>query len=237
MTRNDRISTTGSSSGQIASFLDKVATTPAQTAKSRNKLIFALDATASREPTWQQARQLQSRMFDVASQLGGLSLQLCYFQGMANFVASPWLSEPSSLKSRMNQVHCLGGLTQISRVLEHALGETRRQRIHAVVYIGDCVEENPDTLCQLAGKLGVLNTPLFVFQEGHDPGAEMTFRQLAKLSGGAHGRFDSGSARQLADLLDAVAAYASGGYAALLECGRDRGGLAQQLIRQLTPPS
>ena len=237
MTRNGRISTTGSSSGQIASFLGKVASTSAQATKSRNKLIFALDATASREPTWQQARQLQSGMFDVASQLGGLTLQLCYFQGMKDFVASPWLSDPSSLKSRMNQVHCLGGLTQIGRILEHALREARQQRIHAMVYIGDCVEENPDTLCHLAGKLGVLNTPLFVFQEGHDPGAEMTFRQLAKLSGGAHGRFDSGSARQLADLLGAVAAYASGGYAALIEFGRDRGGLAQQLIRQLPSPS
>ena len=106
-----------------------------------------------------------------------------------------------------------------------------------MVYIGYCVEENPDTLSHLAGKLGVLNTPLFVFQEGHDPGAEMTFRQLAKLSGGAHGRFDAGSAGQLADLLDAVATYASGGYAALLEFGRNRGELAQQLIRQLAPPS
>jgi hypothetical protein len=87
----------------------------------------------------------------------------------------------------------------------------------------------------LAGKLGVLNTPLFVFQEGHDPNAEMTFRQLAKLSGGAYGRFDAGSGRQLADLLGAVAAFASGGYAAMLQFGRDRGGLAQQLTHQLPP--
>jgi hypothetical protein len=221
---------------KITSFLDKVARTPATVPSgSSGRLIFALDATASREPTWEQARQLQSTMFDVASSLGGLSMQLCFFQGMANFFASPWLNDAKGLKARMERVHCLGGLTQIGRVLEHALHEARRERIHAVIYIGDCVEENPDALGHLAGKLGVLNTPLFVFQEGHDPNAEMTFRQLAKLSGGAYGRFDAGSARQLADLLGAVAAYASGGYAAMLQFGRERGGLAQQLTHQLSP--
>ena len=221
---------------QINSFLDKVARTPATVPSgSSGKLIFALDATASREPTWEQARQLQSTMFDVASSLGGLSMQFCFFQGMANFFASPWLNDTKGLKARMERVHCLGGLTQIGRVLEHALHEARRERIHAVIYIGDCVEENPDALGHLAGKLGVLDTPLFVFQEGHDPNAEMTFRQLAKLSGGAYGRFDAGSARQLADLLGAVAAYASGGYAAMLQFGRERGGLAQQLTHQLSP--
>jgi hypothetical protein len=221
---------------QITSFLDKVARTPAKVPSgSSGKLIFALDATASREPTWEQAHQLQSTMFDVAASLGGLSMQLCFFQGMANFFASPWLNDAKGLKAKMERVHCLGGLTQIGRVLEHALQEARRERIHAVVYIGDCVEENPDALGHLAGKLGVLNTPLFVFQEGHDPNAEMTFRQLAKLSGGAYGRFDAGSGRQLADLLGAVAAFASGGYAAMLQFGRDRGGLAQQLTHQLPP--
>ena len=219
---------------QIASFLDKVAKTPATLPSSScGKLIFALDATASREPTWEQARHLQSTMFDVASNLGGLSMQLCFFQGIANFFTSPWLGDSKGLKARMERVHCLGGLTQIGRVLEHALQEARRERIHAVIYIGDCLEENPDALGHLAGKLGVLNTPLFVFQEGHDPKAEMTFRQIAKLSGGAYSRFDAGSARELADLLGAVAAYASGGFRAMLQFGRDRGGLAQQLTHQL----
>jgi len=235
MTEQGSISKPGNA-GQIASFLDKVARTPATVpSNSIGKLIFALDATASREPTWEQARQLQSTMFDVASSLGGLSMQLCFFHGMANFIASPWLNDAEGLKSRMERVHCLSGLTQIGRVLEHALREARRERIHAVIYIGDCVEENPDALGHLAGKLGVINTPLFVFQEGHDPNAEMAFRQLAKLSGGAYGRFDAGSARQLADLLGAVAAYASGGYAAMLQFGRERGGLAQQLTHQLPP--
>ncbi len=221
--------------GQIASFLEKVAKTPVTvTPPSSGKLIFAMDATASREPTWQQARQLQSSMFDVATGLGGLSMQLCFFHGMASFITSPWLHDARQLKAQMERVHCLGGLTQIGRVLEHAIKESRQQRIHAVVFIGDCVEESPDSLSQLAGKLGVLNTPLFMFQEGQDSNAEMTFRQLARLSGGAYGCFDAGSARQLADLLGAVAAFASGGHEAMRLYGRDRGGLAQLLTHQLT---
>lgn len=219
----------------VDSFLSRVARTPAVPAAARGRLIFAMDATASREPTWREARRQQSAMFDAAAQTGGLSLQLCYYRGLADFDASGWMTDAETLKARMGQVECVGGYTQIVRLLEHALEEARRQRIHAVVFIGDCVEENPDILSHLAGQLGVLNTPLFLFQEGHDANADRVFRQLAKLSGGAHCRFDAGSADQLRQLLGAIAAYASGGFAALERYGRAQGGLALQLTHQLGP--
>jgi hypothetical protein len=219
----------------VDSFLSQVARVPAVPTAARGRLIFAMDATASREPTWREARRQQSAMFDAAAQTGGLSLQLCYYRGLADFSASSWLSDADTLKSRMGQVECVGGYTQIVRLLEHALEEARRQRINAVVFIGDCVEENPDILSHLAGQLGVLNTPLFLFQEGHDANADRVFRQLAQLSGGAHCRFDAGSADQLRQLLGAIAAYASGGFPALERYGRAQGGLALQLTHQLGP--
>ena len=224
-------------SDKVRSFLDTLARTPPSSLQPRRtvRIIFALDATASREATWQEAQLQQSAMFDEASALGGLMLQLCYYRGLNDFVASPWLSDAPSIKRLMNRVDCLGGLTQIGRVLEHALREARQQRIQAVVFIGDCVEEPPDQLSQLAGQLGVLNVPLFLFQEGYDNVAELTFRQLAKLSQGAYCRFDAGSARQLRELLGAVAAYATGGLAALEQLGRHRGGLALQLCHQIKP--
>lgn len=221
-----------SPAGAIQSFLEQVAKTPAGTTGGR--LIFALDATASREPTWREARRLQAEMFEVAAASGGLAIQLCHYRGLADFSVSPWLTEARDLKARMERVACLGGLTQIGRVLEHAIAEARRARVNAVVFIGDCVEEAADALSHLAGQLGVLDTRLFLFQEGDDPEAERVFRHLAQLSGGAHCRFDAGSARQLGDLLGAVAAYAAGGHAALERFGRDRGGLARQLTHQLT---
>jgi len=221
----------------VQSFLDKVARTlpPSLQSKRTGRLIFALDATASREATWREAQRHQSAMFDEAATFGGLKLQLCYYRGLNDFVATPWLGDAQTLKLRMNGVDCLGGLTQIGRVLEHAISEARHERVHAVVFIGDCVEEHPDHLSHLAGQLGILRVPLFLFQEGYDTAAELAFRQLAKLSQGAYCRFDAGSARQLRELLGAVAAYASGGHAALEEFGRNRGGLALQLSHQIKP--
>ena len=220
---------------KVRSFLEKVARTSPLSLQSRQagRIIFALDATASREATWLEAQRHQSAMFDEASALGGIALQLCYYRGMNDFVATPWLVDAPSLKRHMHGVNCLGGLTQMGRVLEHAIHEARQQRIHAVVFIGDCVEEPPDQLSHLAGQLGILNAPLFLFQEGYDSTAELTFRQLAKLSQGAYCRFDAGSARQLRELLGAVAAYATGGPAALEQFGHDRGGLALQLSHQI----
>ena len=223
-----------SPAGQIQSFLEQVAKTPVKAASGAGRLLFALDATASREPTWREAQRLQTQMFEVAAAAGGLTIQLCYYRGLADFSVSPWLTEPRALKARMANVECLGGLTQLGRVLDHAVRETRRARLNAVVFIGDCVEEDVDALSQLAGQLGVLGTPVFLFQEGHDPQAAQAFRHLAQLSGGAHCHFDAGSARQLADLLGAVAAYAAGGRAALERFGHDRGGLALQLTHQVS---
>jgi hypothetical protein len=232
---DSRKPSTPSPSGQIQSFLEQVAKIPARALSAGpGRLLFALDATASREPTWQEARRLQSDMFEVAASAGGLAIQLCYYRGIADFFATPWLSQARELKARMDRVECQGGLTQIGRVLEHAVREARRDRVNAVVFVGDCVEEEADQLSQLAGQLAVLNTPIFLFQEGVDPEAGRVFRHIARLSGGAHCHFDAGSARQLSELLGAVAAYAAGGQAALEKFGRARGGLALQLTHQVT---
>jgi hypothetical protein len=82
-----------------------------------------------------------------------------------------------------------------------------------MVFIGDACEENPDTLAITARKLGV---PVFLFQEGDDPEVAEVFKNIARLTHGAYCQFDRGSAKQLADLLGAVAAYAAGGQEALL---------------------
>jgi hypothetical protein len=133
----------------------------------------------------------------------------------------------------MTAVACLGGRTQIGRVLKHAIAETRAKRVNALVFVGDCMEESADTLCDLAGKLGVLGLPLFLFHEGEEPDAAATFKQLAKLSGGAYCPFDAGSAQQLTELLRAVAVYAAGGLKALEDLGRRAGGRTLLLTRQL----
>jgi len=217
---------------EVSEFLRQVAKTPA-TLAPRGRLIFALDATASRQPTWNRACQLQGDMFAAAAELGGLALQLVWYRGYGEFQIEPWLTDSAELQRRMTSVQCRGGLTQIRRVLEHTVRETRQHRVNALVLVGDCLEEPVDPLCHLAGQLGLLGVPIFVFQEGHDPDAALGFREIVRLTRGAYCAFDAGSARQLQELLRAVAVYAVGGRLALAEFGKRHGGLIQQLTQQL----
>lgn len=224
---------TRSSNQDVDRFLRRVAEAPLRASGARGRLVFALDATASRQPTWDRACELQGEMFAETANLGGLDIQLVWYRGLSEFHASTWVSTAAQLVQSMNGVYCAGGLTQIGRVLSHVIGETRRHRINALVFIGDCIEEDVDRLCHVAGDLGVLGVPIFLFHEGREPGAASAFRQLARLSHGAYCSFDSGSAKQLRELLAAVAVYAAGGKGALEDFGRRRGGLVQRLTHQL----
>lgn len=223
---------TPSSQNDVDAFLKKVAQTPAvRTSGKKGKLIFAMDATASREATWDQACQLQAEMFSETAALGGLDIQLCYYRGFGEFNASPWYSNSQQLLHRMTSVSCLGGQTQIEKVIRHAIAESKKDKINAVVFVGDCLEENIDDLARYAGELSLLGVPIFIFQEGYDPVAMMGFRQLAKITGGSYCSFDSGSAQQLKRLLSAVAVYAAGGYQALENFNKRHGKTILQLPR------
>jgi hypothetical protein len=221
----------------VQSFLDRLAKMPQVTpTASAGRLIFALDATASREPAWARAQKIQQEMFTVAAVLGGLEVQLCYYRGLSEFHTSAWTIDAQTLRRIMSSVTCMGGYTQIAQVLEHAQRESRRQKINALVFIGDCMEENVDLLCQRAGELGLMGVRSFIFQEGHDPTAELTFRQIATLTRGAYCRFDGRSVEQLRELLGAVAAYAAGGLSALEDYGRERKGAVLQITHQIKRP-
>ena len=221
--------------GEVNAFLQQVAATPRRgPAGGRGRLIFAMDATASREPTWDQAARIQSAMFADTQALGGLEVQLCHYRGFQEFTASDWIGDSDQLLKRMNRVFCAAGLTQIGRVLEHGIAEAGRGRVNALVFVGDCMEEDRDRLAELAGRLGLLHVPAFVFQEGRDPVAERSFKEIARLSGGAWCPFDANSPHLLRDLLGAVAVYAAGGHKALTRYGQARGGAVLALTHQVT---
>lgn len=223
------------SKGEVDAFLRQVVATPMRAGGGgRGRLIFAMDATASREPTWDRAARIQAAMFSETADLGGLEIQLCHYRGILEFDSSAWYSGADALLERMTRVYCSAGLTQISRVLQHALEEAGCGKVNALVFVGDCIEENADELAGLAGRLGLLGLPAFVFQEGRDPVAEQGFRQIARLSGGAYSHFDASSPQTLRNLLSAVAVYAAGGRKALEQFGRRCGGEVQQLTHQIT---
>ncbi len=223
-----------SSKPEIENFIEQVRALGPSTAQgNRGRLIFALDATMSRQPTWDTACALQSDMFREAASIGGLDIQLVYFRGLSECRASGWVAAGDKLGELMSRIDCRGGQTQIGKVLNHARQEHGRQKVQALVFVGDAMEESIDHLCQAAGELGLLGVPVFMFQEGNDAIAENAYREIARLSRGAYCRFDVGSAHQLGELLRAVAAYAAGGIKALTQLSKNRSSGAQKLLSQL----
>jgi hypothetical protein len=198
----------------------------------RGRLIFALDATMSRQPTWDQACKLQAEMFREAAAVGGLDIQLVYYRGLAECRASSWIAEPDRLGALMSGIDCRGGHTQIAKVLAHARRENESGKVAVLVFIGDAMEESLDELCARAGELGLRNVKALMFQEGYDQVCEQAFREIARLTGGAFCRFAPGAAHELAELLRAAAAYAAGGLQALTDF-KTHGASVTRLIEQL----
>jgi hypothetical protein len=223
-----------SSRSDVDAFLKQARALGPRTDGKRGRLVFALDATMSRQPTWDLACKLQAEMFEETTAVGGLDVQLVYYRGISECRASQWVSNPARLASLMEKIDCRGGHTQIGRVLGHVRAESKRERVDAFVFVGDAMEEKVDDLCALAGELGLLGVPAFVFQEGRDPIAERAFREIARLTKGAWCPFDAGAAAQLRELLRAAAAYAAGGRAALADLSkRDGGAGAVRLLGQM----
>jgi hypothetical protein len=223
-----------SSRSEIDAFLSHVkALGPGADTNGRGRLVFALDATMSRQPTWDQACMLQADMFREAASVGGLDIQLVYYRGFAECRATPWIAEPQRLGALMSRIDCRGGYTQIAKILAHARRENDKARIGALVFVGDAMEENLDDLCAGAGELGVRNVPAFMFQEGYDPVCEQAFREIVRRTRGAYCRFAPGAAHELGELLRAAAAYAAGGMKALTDLQARNVAGAIRLIEQL----
>jgi len=232
--RGDQSPVGTSARPEIDAFLERARTlAPTHTAGRRGRLMFALDATMSRQPTWDTACRLQADMFREAAAVGGLDIQLVYYRGIAECRASGWVSDTAALANLMGKIDCRGGHTQIARVLAHARNESEKSKVQTLVFVGDAMEESIDELCARAGELGLLGVPALMFQEGEDADAERAFREIARLTRGAYCRFHAGAAHELGELLRAAAAYAAGGMRALDDLSARRHAGAQMLIAQM----
>ena len=216
----------------VDQFVAEVARTRPVGARTTQRLVFALDATASRQATWDLACELHAELFTEAASLGNIAIQLCYYRGIKEFVATPWTTEPTRLEHSMRAVSCRGGRTQIARLLSHAAREAAQLPLRTLVFIGDCFEEDETEVLELAGQLAIRKLPVFIFQERGDRRATRIFRSIAALTHGAHVPFDSNSPDQLKRLLAAIARYTTGGRAALEDYSR-RNSQARALLTQL----
>jgi hypothetical protein len=195
------------------------------------RLVFGLDATMSRQATWDMACALHAEMFDAVRDVGALSVKLAYYRGHREARATRWLSDPEKLARVAGGIACMGGRTQIGRLLALVERDAGDGPSPVFVFVGDCVEENIDALCDRAGRLSLHGVRAFMFQEGDDPVAARAFGEIARLTGGVHRRFDAAAARSLKALLTAAAVYAAGGRRALLA---SRDATARGMLEDLT---
>jgi hypothetical protein len=222
----------------------RVAALLERTRATRGRLIFAIDATGSRQEGWDLAASLQTAMFEQSARIGGLEVQLLWYRGSDECSSTPWTADTSELAQQMRRIRCESGATQIGRVLDHIKQDNARKKVDAAIFVGDAVEEIPQKLYDAAAGLGV---PVFWFQEGSglaiyiDQRGEIVhqhpvttvqevFERLADLSHGAYAKFDAGAAARLGELLAAVAAFASGGLKALADLRTDS---ARNLLTQM----
>ena len=201
--------------------------------KPFGRLIFGMDATASRQHSWDQAANIQCNMFHQTVSLGTLDVQLTFYRGINDFKVSRWTKDHKDLETWMTSIQCRAGQTQLNKLLSHCLNETQKKKVNALVFIGDSYEEDLDHIATKAGKLAIAGTPAFIFQEGSDPIATYAFSEIARLTHGAHFQFDSSSAQILRDLLTSVAIFAVGGHRALSHKADEDGGIALQILDQL----
>ena len=86
---------------------------------------------------------MHQALFDVATEDATFALQLCYFRGLMEFEATPWMTKPGPLLDALNAVYCQGGATQIERVLRHAWENSKvvvdkSHRLHWRCLRGEC---------------------------------------------------------------------------------------------------
>ncbi|MGD0076913.1 MAG: VWA domain-containing protein [Candidatus Binataceae bacterium] len=195
----------------------------------KGRLIFALDATQSREATWAIARTVTADMFRAAAPVGKLDVKLMHFRGghesPASCRYSKWVGSGEQLVQLINKIDCQSGPTQIGKVLNHALDEIKQVPVGALVFIGDAMEEDLETLAAQALKLGNAGCPIYIFHEDHrdltgapDTRTRNAFKLLALKSGGEYFEFSPATSRavdQLTEQLGAVARLAVGDTEAL----------------------
>ena len=175
----------------------------------RPRLVFAVDATASREPAWAAARQVTDAL--VKALPGELDVALAVHGGSRVHTFTAFTNNAATLRDRAAGVSCQAGMTRLLPILSASL---KHPGVRVVVYIGDVFEENVVLGRRLADAMGVAGTKLIVLHDTADLSARRdaeVFWDLAKRTGGCVLPFDASAPGRLRDLLSAVAVYAVGG--------------------------
>jgi hypothetical protein len=121
----------------IAAFARRSLQAAAAAQPDRKRVIYGFDATASRQETWDTAAQLMAEMVE---EITGVDAQVVYYRGARECTPTAWFSDPAKLVSAMMPIMCMSGETQIRRILDHCLSETKKKPVAALVFVGDACE-------------------------------------------------------------------------------------------------
>jgi hypothetical protein len=182
-------------------------------------LVFAVDATASREPAWAAARQVTDAL--VKALPGALDVALAVHGGSRVHTFTAFTSDANTLRDRAAGVACQAGVTRLLPILSASL---KQPGVRVVIYVGDVFEESVIQGRRLADAMGAQGTRLIVLHDTADPAARRdadVFWDFAKRTGGCVLPFDASASGRLRDLLSAVAVYAVGGEKLLRERRHD----------------
>jgi len=227
---NDALQPAKATSSGKENFLKKTA----HIGDHHGRIILAIDATGTRQAIWDQIGKLQATMFVSGEQKTGLSVQLVYYRGSDECRASKWVSNAQSLYHLMGNIRCEGNIMQLSKVLSHSGKEHSKKRVSALVFIGDTVTEDVETLKEQATKLAKQGFRAIMVQDGIDSHTEKTFRAIAEVTNGAFLRFDQRFPKPLEEALSAAAMFATGGIQGLV---RRQDMMSQDILRQIQDPT
>jgi hypothetical protein len=188
--------------------------------RDRPRLVFAFDATASREQVWKYATKLTDRL--LCKLPGELDVALAVHGGGRVHTFTRFSSNARKLRDKAAGIRCEPGGTRLLDILARVV---EMDRVGVVVYIGDAFEESEKQARRVADALLVKETRVIIF---HDCGrrgrnasavdeAPPAFAEIAERSGGALLSFDASAMDRLAEQLEAVAVLAVGGVKAVEE--------------------
>jgi hypothetical protein len=178
----------------------------------RNRLVFAIDATASREGAWKVATEITSTRFESVPDK--IEVSLAYHGGGHIKELSPFSTNAKTFLDKLQQIRCIGGRTAFNDILDRVV---HLPGVACCVYIGDCFEEREADALALARQLKLKGIKMFIFHdtsssEIYDTDhAARVFAKVVDICGGALMDFNDQSPKQAEEFLGAIALYAVGG--------------------------
>ena len=205
---------------------------PDEPPPKRPRLVFAFDATASREPAWATARQVTDAL--VRALPGELDVALAVHGGSRLHTFTDFSPDARTLRDRAAGISCVPGFTRMLPILS---GSLKRAGVRVVVYIGDVFEESLGQGRKIADAMAARGIKLIVLHDTSDHSARNhaeIFNDLARRTGGCVLPFDAGAPDKLRELLAALAVFAVGGTELLRQKRADMPG-ALVLLKHLRP--